>query len=228
MGVANNRSIAWGIAKACREHGAELAFTYQGDALKKRVEPLAAEVGGLVAGHCDVTDAASIDAVFDTVQKRVGRARLRRACGRVLRPQRTVRPLRRYQRGQLHQDDADQLLLVHRDCAARRKADAEWRRDAHADLLRRGEVAAALQRDGRGEGRAGSLGALSRRRPRRQEHPRQRDLGRADQDAGGFRHRRLPLHPEMERVQLAAAAQRLARRGRQRRRLSALRPVARA
>jgi enoyl-[acyl-carrier protein] reductase I len=64
MGVANNRSIAWGIAKACHEYGAELAFTYQGEALKKRVEPLAAEVGGLVAGHCDVTDAASLDAAF--------------------------------------------------------------------------------------------------------------------------------------------------------------------
>jgi len=56
MGVANNRSIAWGIAKACREHGAELAFTYQGDALKKRVEPLAAEIGAHVIGHCDVGD----------------------------------------------------------------------------------------------------------------------------------------------------------------------------
>jgi enoyl-[acyl-carrier protein] reductase I len=64
MGVANNRSIAWGIAKACREAGAELAFTYQGDALKKRVEPLAEEVGGLVVGHCDVTDVQSLDAVF--------------------------------------------------------------------------------------------------------------------------------------------------------------------
>jgi enoyl-[acyl-carrier protein] reductase I len=68
MGVANNRSIAWGIAKACHEHGAELAFTYQGDALKKRVEPLAQEVGGLVAGHCDVSDPATIDAVFAEVQ----------------------------------------------------------------------------------------------------------------------------------------------------------------
>src|SRR5665811_716432 len=58
MGVANNRSIAWGIAKACREHGADLAFTYQGEALKKRVEPLAEEVDGLVVGHCDVTDPA--------------------------------------------------------------------------------------------------------------------------------------------------------------------------
>ena len=64
MGVANNRSIAWGIARACRDHGADLAFTYQGDALKKRVEPLAEEVDGLVVGHCDVTDAASVDAVF--------------------------------------------------------------------------------------------------------------------------------------------------------------------
>jgi enoyl-[acyl-carrier protein] reductase I len=72
MGVANNRSIAWGIARACREQGAELAFTYQGDALKKRVEPLAAEINGLVAGHCDVTDAASIDAVFARIEKEWG------------------------------------------------------------------------------------------------------------------------------------------------------------
>src|SRR5437868_13698861 len=54
LGLANNRSLAWGIAKAARAQGAELAFTYQGDALKKRVEPLAEEVGGVVLGHCDV------------------------------------------------------------------------------------------------------------------------------------------------------------------------------
>jgi enoyl-[acyl-carrier protein] reductase I len=64
MGVANNRSIAWGIARAAHAHGAELAFTYQGDALKKRVEPLAQEIGGHVVGHCDVTDPATIDAAF--------------------------------------------------------------------------------------------------------------------------------------------------------------------
>src|ERR1700751_920661 len=68
MGVANNRSIAWGIAKAARTQGADLAFTYQGDALKKRVEPLAEEVDGLVVGHCDVTEPASIDAVFSAVK----------------------------------------------------------------------------------------------------------------------------------------------------------------
>src|SRR5215469_7356240 len=68
MGVANNRSIAWGIARACRGQGAELAFTYQGDALKKRVEPLAEEVDGLVVGDCDVTVPETIDAVFAKVQ----------------------------------------------------------------------------------------------------------------------------------------------------------------
>jgi enoyl-[acyl-carrier protein] reductase I len=67
MGVANERSLAWGIAKACRAHGAELAFTYQGDALKKRVEPLVQEVRGIIVGDCDVAQPASIDAVFKNV-----------------------------------------------------------------------------------------------------------------------------------------------------------------
>jgi len=70
MGVANNRSIAWGIAKAARAQGAELALTYQGDALRKRVEPLAAELEAFVAGHCDVTDPATLDAVFGAVERR--------------------------------------------------------------------------------------------------------------------------------------------------------------
>src|SRR5829696_4566822 len=69
MGVANSRSIAWGIAKAARRHGAALALTYQGDALKKRVEPLAAELQGHVVGHCDVTEPATIDAVFGEVRR---------------------------------------------------------------------------------------------------------------------------------------------------------------
>ena len=73
MGVANNRSIAWGIAKSCAAHGAELAFTYQGDALKKRVEPLAAEIGSRIVVPCDVTDAASIDQTFATIEKEWGK-----------------------------------------------------------------------------------------------------------------------------------------------------------
>jgi enoyl-[acyl-carrier protein] reductase I len=73
MGVANNRSIAWGIAKAAAAQGAEVALTYQGDALKKRVEPLAAELGSNVVLPCDVTDAASMDAVFAELGKKWGR-----------------------------------------------------------------------------------------------------------------------------------------------------------
>jgi enoyl-[acyl-carrier protein] reductase I len=70
MGVANNRSIAWGIARACADHGAELAFTYQGDALKKRVEPLAAEVNSPLVLPCDVSDMASIDATFAAIKEK--------------------------------------------------------------------------------------------------------------------------------------------------------------
>jgi enoyl-[acyl-carrier protein] reductase I len=69
LGVANNRSIAWGIAKAAHAAGAELAFSFQGDALEKRVRPLAQELGAHVIGHCDVTDSASIDRVFVEAQK---------------------------------------------------------------------------------------------------------------------------------------------------------------
>ncbi|MBT6095196.1 MAG: SDR family oxidoreductase, partial [Rhodospirillaceae bacterium] len=73
MGVANERSIAWGIAKTAHEHGAELAFTYQGDALKKRVVPLAESVGSDAVLPCDVTDTASIDAVFADLEQRWGK-----------------------------------------------------------------------------------------------------------------------------------------------------------
>src|ERR1700689_3190691 len=68
MGVANHRSLAWGFARACHGPGAELAFTYQGDALKKGVEPLAQQVGGIVVGDCDVTEPATIDAAFAKLQ----------------------------------------------------------------------------------------------------------------------------------------------------------------
>ena len=72
MGIANNRSIAWGIAKAAADQGAELAFTYQGDALKKRVEPLAAEAGAKLVLPCDVADDASVEAVFETLKSSWG------------------------------------------------------------------------------------------------------------------------------------------------------------
>jgi len=73
LGLANNRSIAWGIAKAVHAQGAEIALTYQGDAFKKRVVPLAEELGCRLVMPCDVSDAASVDEVFATLAREWGR-----------------------------------------------------------------------------------------------------------------------------------------------------------
>ncbi|MFT7595241.1 MAG: enoyl-[acyl-carrier protein] reductase I [Paracoccaceae bacterium] len=69
MGLANDKSIAWGIAKACANAGAELAFSFQGDALKKRVVPLAAQLGSQIVLPCDVGDEASMDALFANLKE---------------------------------------------------------------------------------------------------------------------------------------------------------------
>lgn len=73
MGVANNRSIAWHIAKTLSDQGAELAFTYQGEALLKRVKPLASSIGSEFVMPCDVTDDGSIDKVFDEIKSKWGK-----------------------------------------------------------------------------------------------------------------------------------------------------------
>lgn len=73
MGVANDRSIAWGIAKTCHDHGAELAFTYQGEALEKRVKPLAEGIGSKIVLPCDVTDENSIAETFAVLEKEWGK-----------------------------------------------------------------------------------------------------------------------------------------------------------
>ena len=72
MGLANDKSIAWGIAKALAGAGADLAFSYQGEALKKRVDPLAAELGSDIVLPCDVSDEASVDALFAELESRWG------------------------------------------------------------------------------------------------------------------------------------------------------------
>ena len=69
MGLANDRSLAWGIAKRLREHGADLAFCYQGEAIEKRVRPLAAELGSDLLVDCDVSDMAALDRTFDELRK---------------------------------------------------------------------------------------------------------------------------------------------------------------
>jgi enoyl-[acyl-carrier protein] reductase I len=73
MGLANDRSLAWGIARALGDHGAELAFSYQGDALRKRVAPLANQVGSDFLIDCDVADMADVDRAFDEIRSRWGR-----------------------------------------------------------------------------------------------------------------------------------------------------------
>ncbi len=73
MGVANDRSIAWAIAKAAHEQGAELAFTFQGEALEKRVRPLADSIGSDLVLQCDVSSEESIDSVFDTLKEKWGK-----------------------------------------------------------------------------------------------------------------------------------------------------------
>ncbi|WP_170759864.1 enoyl-ACP reductase FabI [Ruegeria lacuscaerulensis] len=73
MGLANDKSIAWGIARALSEAGAELAFSYQGEALKKRVDPLAAQLGSEIVLPCDVSDEASIDALFSSLKEKWGK-----------------------------------------------------------------------------------------------------------------------------------------------------------
>lgn len=73
MGLANDKSIAWGIAKVCADAGAEMAFSYQGEALKKRVAPLAQQCDSDFLVECDVTDMDSVDAVFTEIEKRWGK-----------------------------------------------------------------------------------------------------------------------------------------------------------
>jgi enoyl-[acyl-carrier protein] reductase I len=161
MGVANNRSIAWGIAQAARRHGAELAFTYQGDALRKRVEPLAKELGGHVVGHCDVTDGATIDAVFEQVKNLWGTIDFVVHCIAFSDKDELTGRYLETSEGNFTKSLPHLLLLLHGGAPAGREADDDGRLAADAHLLRRREVDAALQRHGRGQGRARGLGALS-------------------------------------------------------------------
>jgi NAD(P)-dependent dehydrogenase (short-subunit alcohol dehydrogenase family) len=113
MGVANNHSIAWGISKAAASQGAELAFTYQGEALGKRVKPLAAEVGSDFLLPCDVEDIASVDATFEAIKRALGQARLPRPRHRLFRQERAEGPLCRYHAGQFLAHHGHLLLLLH-------------------------------------------------------------------------------------------------------------------
>ena len=228
MGVTNDRSLGWGIAAACAAQGAELAFTYQGEALGRRVRPLAASVGSDRLYLCDVADDASIDAAFAALREHWDEAGFPGPCDRLRRQAVSARALPRHAARGVPAGAGHLLLLLRRGRAARGADDAAGRQPADADLCRRREMDAALQRDGRGQGGAGGIGALSGRRSRRAGHPGERDQRRTDQDPGIGRHRRFPLHPALEPVELADAAQRDDRGRRRRRGLSAVGPVAAA
>ena len=96
MGLANDRSLAWGIAKALGEQGAEMAFSYQGESLEKRVRPLAEQVGSDFLVDCDVSDMRALDATFATLKERWGTPRLRRPRDRLFRQERASRQVRRH------------------------------------------------------------------------------------------------------------------------------------
>ena len=197
MGVANDRSIAWGIAKACASQGAEIAFTYQGEALERRVRPLAESVGGRHVLPCDVTDDASVDAAFgvlaedwgglDFLVHAIGFADKNFLRGRYLDTPREAflqaLDISCYSFVQVCQR-AVPLMRAGGSLLTMSYLGAE-RVTPHYNVM------------GGGEGGAGSERAIPGRRPGGRGDTGERDFGRADQDAGGERDRRLPLHPEV-------------------------------
>jgi NAD(P)-dependent dehydrogenase (short-subunit alcohol dehydrogenase family) len=162
MGLANDKSIAWGIARALGDAGAEMAFSYQGEALLKRVAPLAAEVGSDLVLPCDVADMESVDALFASLADRWG--------------------------------SLD--FLVH----AIGFSDKNELRGRYVDTSRQNFLTTM------------DISVYSF------------TAGWADQDAGGLGDRRLPLHPQVERAELAAAPQRDPGGGGQGRPLPVVRP----
>ncbi len=123
MGVANDRSIAWGIAQSAAAHGAELAFTYQGDAFRKRVLPLVEPLRPAAVIDCDVSTPGVDRRGFCGIGPTMGPAGFSGARDCVFGPRAAQGPLRRYDARKFRDDDEYLLLLVHRGCAARRKAD---------------------------------------------------------------------------------------------------------
>ena len=192
------RSIAWGIAAACAAQGAEIAFTYQGEALEKRVRPLAESVGSSLVLPCDVGSEESIDSAFAAVEQAWGKIDfLVHAIGWADKA---------YLRGRyVDTPRAAFLQALDISCysfvAVAQRAE-RMMNDGGSMLtltyLGAERVMPHYNVMGCGQGRAGGLSTLPSGRPRRAEHPRQRHQRRPDQDAGGQRHRRLPLHSQVE------------------------------
>ena len=127
MGLANDKSLAWGIAKKLSDAGAELAFSYQGETMEKRVRPLAEQLGVARLFDCDVGDMASLDATFADAGEGLADDRFRRPRDRLFGQERAARAVRGHQPRQFPDDDEHQRLFVRRGCPARGGDDAERR-----------------------------------------------------------------------------------------------------
>ena len=177
MGLANDKSLAWGIAQKLAEHGAELAFSYQGEALEKRVRPLAEQLGSdfllrlrrVATWTRSTRPSTTLQARWETIDfvvHAIGFSDKNELRGKY----------RRHQPRQLPDDDEHLGLSLVAVTQRARPMMPNGGSDPDADLLRRREGRAALQRDGRGQGGARDQRQVSRQRPRAREHPRQRDL----------------------------------------------------
>ena len=179
MGVANNRSIAWGIAEAARSARRRTRLHLPGRRAEEAGRAAGAELDAAVVGHCDVTDPATIDAVFAEVEPLWGALDFVVHCIAFSDKDELTG---RYVETSEGNFTKSLLISCYSFTAIAQRAEklmTERRLASDADLLRRREVDAALQRHGRRQGGAGGLRALSRGRSRPEEHPRQRDLGRA-------------------------------------------------
>src|ERR1039457_5822327 len=182
FGLANKRSIAYSVAQKLAEAGATLVLSYQMERLKSEADELLKDLGRTGEGRafqCDVSRDEEIDALFSQIAAAFPKIDIL-IHSVAFAPADAIKN--------------DFLLTAREDfrCAP----DDRWRSHADADLLRRGEGLPQLQRDGRGQGCAGSDGALPCGFAGDEEHSRQRRLGRPDQDPGGAWHRRLQPDPE--------------------------------
>ncbi len=213
FGLANKRSIAWGIAQKLSEAGASLAICYQNERLQRDAEELAGELPNAKTFRCDVALDADIDACLRAAEDDLRQAGYPGALDRLRaehQEHRAADGSRGLPRGARHQ-----RVLADRACPRRGTADGGGRLDPHADLLRLGEGLPELQHHGRGQGCARGHGAVSGGGSGREEDSRECHLRGPDQDACRTRHRRLHEDPERGGRACAAASQRGCARGRQ-------------
>ena len=210
VGVANKRSIAWAIAQAAAREGAHLVLTYQ-DRFAEHVQELAATLDPApVLLPCDVQDDAQIDAVFAHIAAGGGALDfLVHGVAFASRDELTSPFANTTREGFRLALDVSAYSLIALARGARPFMEARGGGSIVAlTFLGSRPRVSELQRHGCGQSRARSDGALSRRRPRAAEHPRERRVGRADQDAGGRGHRRLLGDPERGARTRAAAPHR--------------------